>query len=274
MKTCFNTITAGGDKPLETILDQCGACGYDGVEMEFGAIDAYIARNSKDSLKAHLERAGLQAAAIMAFPFFAFNKEQQNEHLKNVERLAEMAKFLGSKTLLCFICDAPPEGMPIAEALAVAGQSAQRYGEVSGQFGVSCALEPIGMSPFMPGPRQALAVAGASGSPYVGVMMDTFHYYKSGIGLDEIKILPKDRLLIVHVNDCPALPLEDLTDAHRVYPGQGALPLVETFRILQNQVGYEGFLSIEIFNQSYWQDDPANVVKSAKAGLDSVLAAL
>jgi 2-keto-myo-inositol isomerase len=124
----------------------------------------------------------------------------------------------------------------------------------------------------MPGPRQALAVVGASTSRNVGIMMDTFHYYKSGIPLEEIRRLPKEHLLIVHVNDCPELPREQMNDSHRVYPGHGVIPLVEEFRILKNEIGYTGFLSIEIFNRDYWADSHENVIRNAKAALDAVLA--
>jgi sugar phosphate isomerase/epimerase len=103
-------------------------------------------------------------------------------------------------------------------------------------------------------------------------MMDTFHYYKSGIPLEEIRRLPKEHLLIVHVNDCPELPREQMNDSHRVYPGHGVIPLVEEFRILKNEIGYTGFLSIEIFNRDYWADSHENVIRNAKAALDAVLA--
>lgn len=101
--------------------------------------------------------------------------------------------------------------------------------------------------------------------------MDTFHYYKSSVPLDEIRRLPREQLLIVHVNDCINLPREQLNDSHRVYPGHGVIPLVEEFRILKNEVGYKGFLSIEIFNRDYWADSPENVIHNAKSALDTVL---
>jgi sugar phosphate isomerase/epimerase len=50
------------------------------------------------------------------------------------------------------------------------------------------------------------------------------------------------------------------------------IPLVEEFRILKNEIGYTGFLSIEIFNRDYWADSHENVIRNAKAALDTVLA--
>ena len=52
----------------------------------------------------------------------------------------------------------------------------------------------------------------------------------------------------------------------------GVIPLVEEFRILKNEIGYTGFLSIEIFNRDYWADSHENVIRNAKAALDAVLA--
>lgn len=272
MKTCFNTITCGPDKRLEDTLDLLGKYGFEGVEIESGRIDDYLTRHSVSDLKRHLAKNRLQVAAIMAFPFFAFDTTQQEEQLRRIEKYARIARQLGCRTLLCFTADASPAGMGVAEAIERAGKAAQRYGETSGQHEVKCALEPIGGTAFMPGPRQALAVAGASTSRYVGIMMDTFHYYKSNVPLEEIRRLPREQLLIVHVNDCPDLPREQLHDGHRVYPGQGAIPLVEVFRILKHQIGYKGFLSIEIFNRDYWADAPENVIRNAKTAIDAVLA--
>jgi hypothetical protein len=42
-----------------------------------------------------------------------------------------------------------------------------------------------------------------------------------------IEALDPKRLFIFHINDAEALPLERLTDAHRLLPGLGILPLKE-----------------------------------------------
>lgn len=271
VKTCFNTVTCGADKPLETTLDLLGKYRFDGVELETERIDDYLTRNSLSDLKRQLECNRLEVAAIMAFPFFAFDQDRREAQLSRVRKYAHIAQQLGGEILLCFTADAPPEGMGFAEAIELAGKAAQSYGEASGEFQVKCALEPIGGSPFIPGPRQALAVVGASTCRYVGIMMDTFHYHKSNVPLEEVAQIPPEQMLIVHVNDCPDLPREQLKDSHRVYPGHGVLPLVETFRVLRDKLGYTGHLSIEIFNPQYWADEHENVIRKAKEAIDSVL---
>jgi 2-keto-myo-inositol isomerase len=114
-------------------------------------------------------------------------------------------------------------------------------------------------------------VADASGLANVGIMMDTFHYYKSGISPDQVRAVPVERMFIVHVNDCKDLPFEELNDSHRIHCGQGILPLKEYLSALK-AIGYEGYLSVEIFNSDYWADEPEKVVRETKEALDGVLA--
>jgi len=60
---------------------------------------------------------------------------------------------------------------------------------------------------------------------------------------------------IFHVNDYPATPgPAGLTDAHRVYPGDGVAPLKQIVRDLRAS-GFHGYLSLELFNPHYWEQD-------------------
>ena len=38
------------------------------------------------------------------------------------------------------------------------------------------------------------------------------------------------------------------------------------------QVGYDGFLSVEIFREEYWLDEHASIIRNAKTTLDAVIA--
>ena len=76
---------------------------------------------------------------------------------------------------------------------------------------------------------------------------------------------------VFHINDYPAsVPLHDLNDGHRVYPGDGDAPLAT---ILQSLIttGFRGALSLELFNRDYWKQDPLEV---AKVGLLKMKAAV
>jgi sugar phosphate isomerase/epimerase len=72
------------------------------------------------------------------------------------------------------------------------------------------------------------------------------------------------------MNDYPAdPPREKITDAHRVYPGDGVAPLVEMLRDLR-RLGFSGFLSLELFNRDYWKQDALLVAKTGLAKMKAV----
>jgi 2-keto-myo-inositol isomerase len=55
--------------------------------------------------------------------------------------------------------------------------------------------------------------------------------------------------------------------------GEGVIPLHEMLSVLKEK-GYEGALSVEIFRDAYWQQDPGSVSIAAKGALDRTVATL
>ncbi len=60
------------------------------------------------------------------------------------------------------------------------------------------------------------------------------------------------------------------TDADTVYPGDCILDLGQMISTLKD-TGYEGIISLELFNPSYWEQDPVEV---ARIGLEKMQAVL
>ena len=267
MLTCFNTATSG-TYPLRDAVDLLGKYEFHGIEIDTARLEEYLASASVDELRRQLDRNRVQAAALMAFPFVAFGDRSQA--LASLERWRPVAKAIGAPTMLCFAGDAPPQEMNRDDAVQAAARAAADYAAIAARSGLNIALEPIGGLHFMGGPEDALAVASRCAADNVGIMMDTFHYYKSGVSLERIAAIPMKKMLIVHVNDAPDRPKAELSDAMRVYCGLGDIPLVEEFRILRDN-GYAGYLSVEIFNRDYWADELENIVRNAKRTLDDVL---
>ena len=61
-------------------------------------------------------------------------------------------------------------------------------------------------------------------------------------------------------------PRAEITDAQRIYPGDGIAPFKTLLRDL-HQIGFRGMLSLELFNREYWQQDALAV---ARTGLDKM----
>ena len=60
------------------------------------------------------------------------------------------------------------------------------------------------------------------------------------------------------------------TDADKVSPGDGILDLGQMISILED-AGYAGVISLELFNPSYWEQDPAEVARIGLEKMKSVL---
>ncbi len=266
MKSCFNTITAGRHRSLEEIIRWSGQAGFTGLEIDQNHIAESLTRISIGELAARIADAGLATASIMAFNLAPL--EEVAPGIARVREGAELARALGAPILLVYCATNIPKEMSADEALNRAAERTANYAEVANPIAIG--LEPIGRTTLMGGPAAALKVAARSGQSNVGIVMDTFHFHLSQIPDVEVRAIPREKLLLVHVNDAEDLPVEKLRDGHRLHVGQGVLPLVETFRTL-NEIGYDGYLSIELFREEYWNQPVGQVVFEAKRSLDAVL---
>lgn len=115
---------------------------------------------------------------------------------------------------------------------------------------------------------QAVGIAMDANHPLAKVIPDVYHMHISGGGFDGLKMLKGDAIAIFQFNDAPSSPeFKDLRDEHRVYPGDGILPLESIFKDLK-AIGYKGFISLEMYNPNYYKEDLLTV---AKTGLKKTL---
>src|SRR5262249_19691914 len=102
-----------------------------------------------------------------------------------------------------------------------------------------------------------------AGDPTGTIVLDFFHMVRGQSStIDEIRRLPAEKIAIVHLDDVPyRKPFPEMSDADRVYPGDGEIPLDAMIDALR-ATGYQGPLSLELFNADYWSQDPAQVVRT------------
>ena len=118
---------------------------------------------------------------------------------------------------------------------------------------------------------EAALIALESGHPQACILSDVYHLYKGGSPIDGLTLLSGNRLPVFHVNDYPELAPAHITDADRVYPGDGVAPLRRILRNL-DYAGFRGYLSLELFNEAYYQEDPLAVAKTGLEKLKRVVA--
>ena len=150
--------------------------------------------------------------------------------------------------------------------------AAARYAailELGRTLGIIPQLEIWGSSANLSHGSQALYVAAKSGHPDACVLLDAYHMYKGGTPPTVLKLLGRQAVHCFHMNDYPAEPpRETISDADRIWPGDGLAPLAEMLRYLAGN-HCQVVLSLELFNRTYWQL-PAE--EAARTGLDKMKA--
>ncbi len=268
MKTCFNSVTAGRHQSIEEIIVACGQVGFEAIEIDEAHIRTFVEHQPIEELEAMIERAGLKVASVMPFDLAPF--DETGLPFSRIKRGADDSKHLHASVLLTYCAAMVPEEMTLETARQKAADRAREYADAVAPL--SIALEPIGRTTVMHGPRAALDIANRAGRDNVGIIMDSFHYYRSEITKEEILSIPAEKLLLVHLNDSEDKPRAELLDSHRLHVGKGILPLPEYLECLQ-AIGFQGFFSVEIFREEYWKEPVIDVVKEAKRTLDHALAA-
>jgi len=116
---------------------------------------------------------------------------------------------------------------------------------------------------------QAWQIVEDADHPDASIIMDPFHILRGGGPIESIAKVPGEKVAIWHWNDAPGdKPFAEQSDADRVLPGDGIGPLREIEQLALAQ-GYEGYVSLELFNPDLWDQDPIEV---AKIGMEKMQA--
>jgi sugar phosphate isomerase/epimerase len=102
----------------------------------------------------------------------------------------------------------------------------------------------------------------------VGLTLDAWHWHHAGASVADIIAAGKDRIVVVHFDDAPDLPADQIRDNQRLLPGEGVINLTGFLEALE-KIGYEDSLSVEVFGRGLKEMPPR---ESAKLCLDSSVA--
>jgi sugar phosphate isomerase/epimerase len=266
---CLNTATIMGQKlSLAQEIDIAGKAGYQAIEPWVNKIEEHArgGGNLKDIAK-RVRDHGLTVADAIGFCEWIVDDEgRRKKGLEAARRSMDLVRQIGGQRLA-----APPAGAVEQTDLSLS-KITDRYRallELGDQMGVVPQLEVWGFSKTLSRLGEAAHVAIDTGHRNACVLADVYHQYKGGSGFGGLKLLSGAALQVIHMNDYPASPARaQLTDAHRIYPGDGIAPLKQMLKDLRS-LGFRGVLSLEVFNPEYWMKDAMTV---ARTGLEKMRA--
>jgi 2-keto-myo-inositol isomerase len=265
----FNTATIMGQKvPVVKQVEITAKAGYDAYEPWIRDLDQYVKDGgSLKDLGKRIADAGLTVESAIGFAEWLVDDDAaRKKGLEEARRNMDMVVQIGGKRLA-----APPAGATKQDNIPLL-KAAERFRalcEIGANLGVMPEVEVWGHSKSLTRLGDTAFVAIECGHANACVLADVYHLYKGGSGFVGLNQLGAAALHVFHLNDYPEMPPRaDITDAHRVYPGDGVAPLKTMLRDLR-KLGFIGVLSLELFNRDYWKQDPMEV---ARTGLEKMKA--
>ena len=244
--------------------------GYNGIEPWLADVQKAKEKGELRDIKAMCADGNLKMVDGIGFAHWSMPDDA--ERAKGMEEMKRDMALMAE--LDCPYIAAPPFGLqkpgsphvPIADFIP-------RYRavlELGDKMGVTPVLEFWGHSANLSRLNEALFVASASGHPKAAVLADVYHMYRGGSEYEGLRFLSPSTLPILHMNDFPAQPArEKMTDADRVWPGDGCADWKQIFGILRAG-NLNPWLSLELFNPSYWKTPPLETLKTGLAKMKQV----
>lgn len=254
----------------EDVAAVAGA-GWPAMEVWLTKLEQHLEKHSLDETRKLVADRGLTlAAAAYQGGLLLSQGEQRQGHFDQFKQRLDLCQTFGIPVLLVaadFV--AAVDGAGLQRAVVSLKQAAQW----AAAFEVRLALEFRGRSTFCSSLDTALALIAQCDEPNVGVCLDVFHYYTGPSKFEDLALLTPQTLAFVQVCDLAGVPRELAADGDRILPGEGDFQLVPLLRQLQ-AIGYEGPISLEVLNPTFWQVQASQVAELGYGALQRVLADL
>ena len=125
-------------------------------------------------------------------------------------------------------------------------------GERAAKRGLRVGYEALAWGRHIFDHRDAWEIVRRAQHPNIGIILDSFHTLARKIDLNSIRSIPKESIFIVQLADAPQIDMDLLywSRHFRNMPGEGDLAVTD-FTAAIAETGYDGYFSLEIFNDQF-----------------------
>lgn len=256
----------------EEFVRICAAEGFGQVELRFEAAEGYFASRGADEWRALLRDNDVKVASLNSLEHFSLTPDSSYRLMEEKTRLmCSLCSLLGTDLLVVVPSYRRPDYSPqqvVEKTVANLG----RLARVAEGFGVRLGFEPIGFPWYsVRSWETGVRIVEEVGRDDVGLVVDTWNFYLGGNRLDDLRATPVEKLWMVHLVDAPRELPPNLTNGHRLLPGEGGFPLQEFVAALR-QLRYSGPLSVELFNEGLWSMPVREAVRRSLCAIETVVA--
>ncbi|OBZ18436.1 xylose isomerase [Bacillus sp. FJAT-27264] len=225
-----------------------------------------------------LESTGITIGSFSLDVDWRSTEENFRAGLEQLVRVSEAAAALNCKACCTYIL--PSTDLPAAPFMIAATRRLRLCADILGAYGISLGLEFVGSNhlrtqwanPFIWTMEDTLEWMEAINSRNVGLLLDSYHWYTNGLTTDDLLKLKPEQITHAHINDAKDLPIPELQDGDRLYPGEGVIDLAGFLESLV-KIGYKGVVAQEVLAPGSGQTSQELLARS-KAGFDKVFAPL
>lgn len=261
MRRSIATVCLSGS--LAAKMDAAAAAGFDGIEIF--EPDLVASEMSPEEVRARAGRLGLSLDLYQPFrDFEGVDERELIDNLRRGEAKFALMQRLGIDTVL--VCSNVATATVDSDEVSAA--QLRRLGDLAAGFGIRVAFEALAWGRYIDDYRRAWRVVQLADHPSVGVCLDSFHILSRGHDPAAIEEIPGDKIFFVQLADAPRLSMDVLSWSrhHRLFPGEGDFDLPDFVRRVV-RAGYQGPLSLEVFNDTFRQTDTARTATHALRSL-------
>jgi len=272
MKLSFNGATTM-KADLPTDIRAAAAAGFDYVEIWAAKLRKFLQENSTANLKTLFAESGIKPLSINSIEHITYRDAAAYAQIRaECEELSSIAEAIGCPYIVVVPGKIPSGGLSSYEVIEDSVRVLRELASIGERHGVALAFEFLGQKDCS---VQTLELADEIvvkvNRRNIGLVLDSFHFYTGGSTIRMIEALDPKRLFIFHINDAEDVPRQKLTDAYRLLPGLGILPLKEIIAAFR-QIGFDANASVEIFRPEYWERDPFELAREAKSAVERLVA--
>lgn len=267
MRLCISEATTLPLPFAEDVAAYADA-GCPALEVWLTKLEQHLQGHSgADTVRLLEERSITLAAAAYQGGLLLSQGDARRAHYEHFQKRLELCALFGIPTLLLIADFAEPVDRTSLERAVV---SLAQAGQMAAALGVRLALEFRGKSTFCSSLDTAAALVRQCGQKNIGLCLDVFHYYTGPSKPEDLALLTAENLFHVQLCDLAGVPRELATDADRVLPGDGDFHFEPVLGRLR-QIGYDGYVSLELLNPTLWQVKPTQVAEVGLAALRRVV---
>lgn len=245
MHTAIATVCLSGT--LTEKIEAIAAAQFKGVEIFENDLLSF--NGSPRDARRMIESLGLRTITFQPFrDFEGMPEPQRSKVFARAERKFDVMQELGCDLLMvCSNVSAESQG-----GIDRAAADFHELGERAARRGMRVAFEALSWGRHIHDYRDSWEVVRRADHPAVGLVLDSFHVLARGTDLSAVRSIPPERIFLVQMADAPKLDMDYLSWSrhYRCFPGQGDLP-IDDFMLALHATGFDGLLSLEIFNDRF-----------------------